>query len=262
MTAVRHDDSTLDPAEFIRQVLGRYDGRFLDCGDEIRRSMAAATREVLDAWLTDEIRARLPVEHRMRAFCVQHELIDELARLIGDECAGRRAGAVVVGGRVYAVYPYLRGVPRRHADITAEVGVEHRLIAVAWAGDALLIRGRATIERVAARDEHVEIVLHERTSGTERRIDAGPGPAEFAASVALAELSPGHWDVHVSVRALGLTRQAPLGMVSDPDIDVSALDRPEATAYFADDGRLVIAVPGAARRRSRAWWRRLAGFSR
>src|SRR6266545_1911129 len=138
MTAVRQGDAAWDPAEFIREqaalleraardappglrashlcrhlrdeVLGGYDGRFLAHGDDLRRRMAAGTREVLDAWLTDEIRAQLPVGHRMRAFCIQHDMIEELTRLVEDEAAGRREGAVVVGGRVYAVYPYLRGV--------------------------------------------------------------------------------------------------------------------------------------------------------
>jgi hypothetical protein len=320
MTAVKPGDAAWDPAELIREqaalleraardappdrrashllghlrddVLGRYDGRFLACDDDLRRHMTAGTRTVLDAWLTDDIRARLPIGHRMRAFCIQHDLIDELARLVEDEAAGRREGGVVVGGRVYALYPYLRGVPRRDADITAEVGVDHRLGAVTWAGDALRIRGRASIERVAARDEHVEIVLLERTSGAERRFgtvprdagDAGDASEDkgrsgdgdcgcgcgcgcgagdandtdgFSASVPMSELCPGQWDVHVSVRALGLVRQAPMGAVRDDGLDGSLPDRPEATAYFTGDGHLAVAVHGRARRLTRTWWRRL-----
>jgi hypothetical protein len=259
MTAVRHGAAACDRAEFIRQVLGGYDGRFLGCGDDQRRRMTADTRQVLDAWLTDEIRAGLPVGHRMRAFCIQHDLIDELARLVADEAAGRREGAVVVGGRVYAVYPYLRGVPRQDADITAEVGVEHRLDAVSWTGDALRISGRAAIERVAARDEHVEIVLHERSAGTELRIGADPTEDDhgFTATVPRSELRPGRWDVHASVRVLGVVRQAPLGAVRAIGLAGALPDRPEATAYLTADGHLAVAVPGTARRLVRAGWRRL-----
>ncbi|HEU5155612.1 MAG TPA: hypothetical protein VFU43_01350 [Streptosporangiaceae bacterium] len=258
-------EASADPAAYVRQALDDYDERFLACDDELRRQLVAGTRRLLAESLTDEIRARLPVDHRIRAFCIRHDLIDELARLIADEAAGRHAGAVVVGGRVYALYPYLRGVPRRDADITAEVGVDHHLAGVSWTADALRIRGRAAIERVAARDQHVEIVLRERATRAELRIDAEPcgdsrpgaGGGEFTAMVAPAGLPPGQWDVHVSVQALGLVRQAPFGSVKDPGLDGSLPDRPEATVYVTGDGHLAIAVPGRAHRLARAWWRRL-----
>jgi hypothetical protein len=278
MTALQPGDTAANPwaagadsVEFVRQVLDRYDGRFLACGDDLRRRMTAGTRQLLDALLTDEIRAQLPVGHRMRAFCIQHDLIDELTRLVADEAAGRREGAVVVGGRVYALYPYLRGVPRQDADVTAEVGVEHRLRAVSWADGALRISGRAAIERIAARDTRVDIVLCERASGEQVRVGADPAPPDaqgtghddddrgdgFAATITLADLRPGHWDVHVSVRALGLVRQAPFGAVGDGAAAGSLPDRPEATVYVTGDGHLAIAVSGRTRRIARTWWRRL-----
>ena len=267
MTALQPGDTNMNPwaagadsVEFVRQVLDRYDGRFLACGDDLRRRMIAGTRQLLDTLLTDEIRAQLPVGHRMRAFCIRHDLIDELTRLVADEAVGRLEGAVVVGGRVYAVYPYLRGVPRQDADITAEVGVEHRLRAVSWADGALRISGRAAIERVAARDTYVEIVLRERATGAELRVGAEPGGGAddegFTVTFALADLRPGHWDVHVCVQALGLVRQAPFGAVRDADLDGTLPDRPAATVYVTGDGHLAIAVHGRARRLARTWWRR------
>lgn len=256
MTALQSGDTTINPwagaadsVEFVRQVLGRYDERFLACGDELRRRMTAGTRRLLDALITDEIRAQLPVGHRMRAFCIQQGLIEELTRLIADEAAGRLEGAVVVGGRVYAVYPYLRGVPRQDADITAEVGVEHEIHAVRLTGGALRISGRAAIERVAARDQHVELVLRERATGAELRVGGAIGDGGFVATIELADLRAGHWDVHVSVRTLGVVRQAPLGA----DDALPLPDRPEATVYRTGDGHLAIAVRG----RARTWWRRL-----
>jgi hypothetical protein len=266
MTALQSGDITTNPwaadadsVDFIRQVLGRYDERFLACGDDLGRRMTAGTRQLLDALLTDEIRAQLPVGHRMRAFCIQHDLVEELTRLVADEAAGRREGAVVVGGRVYALYPYLRGVPRQDADITAEVGVEHRLRAVSWTGGSLRVSGRAAIERVAARDEQIEIVLRERATNAELRVAATAQDGGFAATIALDGdgLRPGHWDVHVSVRALGLIRQAPFGAVRDAHVDGTLPDRPEATVYLTGEGHLAIAVSGRARRLTRTWWRRL-----
>jgi hypothetical protein len=240
------------------EVLGVYDRRFLRYDSDLRRRVVAATRDVLSDWLTDEIRARLPVGYRMRAFCVRYDLIDELERLIRDETEGRREGAVVVGGRIYAVYPYLRGVPRQDADITAEVGVEHRLDAVSWTGDRLRLRGHAAIDRVAAKNDHVEIVLREPEGGAERRVETVPYQGGFEASLGLTALHPGRWDVYVSVETLGLSRQARLGRVRAPGLDTSTRERTGASAYFAEDGHLAIELGGKARRARPPWRRRLA----
>jgi hypothetical protein len=257
-----------DPAEFIRQqpallelavrntplgereqhlrrylrdeVLGGYDRRFLGYDGDLRRRMVAATREVLDAWLTDEIRARLPVGHRMRAFCIQHDLVDELERLVRDEVEGRREGAVVVGGRIYAVYPYLRGVPRQDADITGEVGVDHRLTAVSWSGDRLRIRGYAAIERVATKDDTVELLL--RAGSAEHQVHTDPHQDGFEAVVDPAALEPGRWDVHVSVSALGLTMEARLGQIRSPALKTTPREKPHATAHFPEPGHLAIDI--------------------
>src|SRR5947208_1326597 len=130
-------DSTIS---VLRDVLRVYDHRYLDLDRRQRERLVDGTRRVIgDEGLSDAARAALPAADRLRAFCIQYGLRDELERLIRDEVEGSPAGAVVVGGRIYAMYPYLRGVPRQDADITTEVGVEHRLDAVSWQGGRVRI---------------------------------------------------------------------------------------------------------------------------
>ena len=233
----------------LQDVLRVYDQRFLDLDAPQRERLVEGTRRVLgeDA-LSDAARAALPSAYRLRAFCIRHGLDAELERLIRDEVEGRPAGAVVVGGRVYAMYPYLRGVPRQDADITAEIGVEHRLDSAGWQGRRLRLRGRAAIERVQAREHEVEIVLRERTTGEEVRADAATAPEEgFEAD--LPAPAPGLWDVHVRVSALGVTREARLGTERGPRLKTDPQRRglgsgTAATLHFTEDGHLAVRVDG------------------
>jgi hypothetical protein len=192
-----------------REILRVYDQRFLEVSRPIRRQLVASGKGMLGGLLTEDVRQELPESARLRAFCIENELFEELERLIADEIAGHREGAVVVGGRVYAVYPYLRGVPRQDADITAEVGVDHLLTALVWDKDQLRVRGQAAIARVQARETAVELILGDGTA--ELRIEAETAEAGFEALLPLP--AAGTWTVQVSVRALGVTRTAPFGSV-------------------------------------------------
>ncbi|XVQ13074.1 hypothetical protein ACQP1W_11145 [Spirillospora sp. CA-255316] len=233
----------------LQDVLRVYDHRFLDLDGPQRERLVEGTRQVLgEEALSDAARAALPSSYRLRAFCIRHGLGAELERLIRDEVEGRPAGAVVVGGRVYAMYPYLRGVPRQDADITAEVGVAHQLDAAGWQGRRLRLRGRAAIERVQAREHEIEIVLRERGTGEETRAAATETPDEgFEAD--LPAPGPGLWDVHVSVSALGVTREARLGAERGPRVRTEPQRRglgsgTGATIHFTDDGHLAVLVEG------------------
>ncbi len=191
-----------------REILRVYDQRFLQVDPPVRRQVVTATKGMLDGLLTTEIRRELAEHDRLRAFCIENELFEELERLIADEAAGHREGAVVVGGRVYAVYPYLRGVPRQDADITAEVGVEHCLEALGWSKGLLRIKGWARIARVQAKDPQVRLVL----CGGQEEIVVTPRPLGGDGFEALLEVpEPGVWTVHVEVETLGLSRSAPFG---------------------------------------------------
>jgi hypothetical protein len=234
----------------LRDVLRVYDHRFLDLDRPQRDRLMEGTRQVLgDEGLSDAARAALPAAYRLRAFCIRYGLDDELERMIRDELDGRTVGAVVVGGRVYAMYSYLRGVPRQDADITAEVGVEHRLDATGWRGGRLRIRGRAAIERIAARRTQIEIVLRERRTGQEHRFTA-ESLEEDGFEACFSPPGPGHWDVHVAASALGLTREARLGGERGSRLKTAPQRQTfgtagEAIVHFTNDGHLAVLVEPA-----------------
>ncbi|WP_067481569.1 hypothetical protein [Actinomadura hibisca] len=238
----------------LRDVLRVYDHRFLDLGRAQRDRLVDGTRRVLgDGGLSDAARAALPASYRLRAFCIQNGLREELERLIRDEVRGSPAGAVVVGGRVYALYPYLRGVPRQDADITAEVGVEHRLDAVCWQNKReVRVRGLARLERIETHRTAVDVVLRERRSRTEHRIAAEPCEDGFEAVADMDVPGPGRWDVYVAATALGVTREARFGTVRGPRLRTEPQSRTlgsgdEATVYLTKGGHLAVLVRGAVR---------------
>ncbi len=249
MTLVTTDDTI----SVLRDLLRVYDQRFLCLDGGQREGLLEGTRKVIGAeGLSEDARAVLPSSVRLRAFCIQHGLRDELERLIRDEADGGPAGAVVVGGRVYALYPYLRGVSRQDADITAEVGVDHRLDGAGWHGRKIRIRGTAALQRVETHRTAVDVVVRERTSGKEHRVAAQPRDGGFEAVVDPAALDPGRWDVHVAATSLGITREARLGAVRGPALRTglqrrtTAPDR-DTVIYFTRGGHLalqVIADPG------------------
>ncbi|MBO2450604.1 hypothetical protein J4573_26110 [Actinomadura barringtoniae] len=226
-----------------------YDHRFLAMDGAQRGRLMSGTRQVLgEDGLNDAARAVLPVRYRLRAFCIQHGLQDELERLIREELDGHEVGAVVVGGRVYAVYPYLRGVPRQDADVTSEVGLRHRLDEASWQGKRVRVRGVAAIERIEARETKVELILRERRSRVEHRFPAdasASGGFEVEADMALP--GPGRWDARVAASALGVTREARFGTVRADRLDTESQRRAltsnlASTIYFTKGGYLAVVV--------------------
>ncbi|CNF95570.1 Uncharacterised protein [Mycobacterium tuberculosis] len=254
-------DSTLDPAaapnrtadchvSIMRDVLRVYDHRYLTLDRPQRERLVDGTRRVLgDEGLSEAARAALPASARLRAFCIQHDLREELERLIRDEAEGSPAGAVVVGGRIYAMYPYLRGVPRQDADITTEVGVDHRLDEVGWQGRRVRVRGVAALQRVETDRTAVDLVLRERTSGREHGFPAVPRPdgvRGFEAVADPADVEPGRWDVHVAATALGVTREARFGAVRAGGLRTGPQRRAaggrDVALYFTRGGHLALFV--------------------
>ncbi|MDX6739020.1 hypothetical protein [Actinocorallia sp. A-T 12471] len=202
--------TTTPTLSITREILRVYDQRFLEVEQPVRRQVVTATKGMLGGLLTAEVRQELPEGQRLRAFCIENELFEELERLIADELAGRKEGAVVVGGRVYAVYPYLRGVPRQDADITDEVGVEHVISGLSWdRSGRLKIAGRAAISRVQARGQAVKLILRDGDESVEHAVSTTGEEFEYV----LEPPGTGLWTVDVEVTVLGLRRTAPFGTV-------------------------------------------------
>jgi len=235
----------------LRDVLGVYDERFLDLAPDDRRRLVRGTGQVLgDDGLPPDVRAVLPAAFRLRAFCIQHELYDELERLIRDEQAGEVVGAVVVGGRVYAMYPFLRGLPRHDADITDEVVAVHRLDGLSFAGDKIRVRGWAAISQVQAREFTVDLML--RQGHAERLVKGTADRDSFEVLITPADLPPGIWDVCLQVSTLGVTREAAFGTERHTALRTDPRERDGVRAFFAEpDGTLAIEIPGEIRRAGR-----------
>ncbi|MEV5827531.1 hypothetical protein AB0L25_18360 [Spirillospora sp. NPDC052242] len=234
----------------LRDVLRVYDHRFLELDPLQRARLVEGTRRLIGAdGLDDVARAALPASARLRAFCIQHDLLDELERLIRDEVEGGPAGAVVVGGRIYAMYPFLRGVPRQDVDITGEVGVDHRLDGADWQGRRVRIRGAARLQRVATDRSSAEILLRERSTGREHRLPTAPRadvPGGFELLADPAAIEPGRYDVHIAATALGVRREARFGAVRPAGVRTGpqrrAVGAKDATLYFTRGGYLALLV--------------------
>lgn len=254
MTSDCTSDLTSDSlVSVLHDVLRVYDHRYLSLDRVQRERLVAGTRRLLgEEGLSDAARAAMPASVRLRAFCIQHGLHEELERLIRDEAEGSPAGAVVVGGRIYAMYPYLRGVPRQDADITTEVGVEHRLDAVCWQGRKVRVRGVAALQRVETNHTAVDLILRERTSGKEHGFPAEPRPdgaRGFEAVADPAAVEPGRWDVHVAATAHGVTREARFGSVRAEGLRTGPQRRTagpkDVAVYFTKGGHLALFVTDA-----------------
>ncbi|GAB3682740.1 hypothetical protein GCM10027589_52550 [Actinocorallia lasiicapitis] len=231
-----------------REILRVYDQRFLEVEPPVRRTLATATKTILDGLLTDDVRKGLAEAHRLRAFCIENEMFEELERLISDEVAGRKEGAVVVGGRVYAVYPYLRGVPRQDADITAEVGVEHRLDTLSWdKSGRLRVKGSASVARVQARNPEITLLLSD--GEVEYRYAASVAEDGFEALIDLPE--KGAWRFRVEVKVLGLTRASAFGAVRGPEFrEPKARD---GIAFSLTDALEISLAPATTEKKRRFW---------
>ncbi|GAB2809444.1 hypothetical protein GCM10022221_03520 [Actinocorallia aurea] len=240
--------TTTPTLSITREILRVYDQRFLEVEQPVRRQVVTATKGLLGGLLTADVRQELPEGERLRAFCIENELFEELERLIADELAGHKEGAVVVGGRVYAVYPYLRGVPRQDADITAEVGVDHVLTGLSWdRSGRLKIVGRAAISRVQARGQEIQLIFRDGDETVAHPVSDSGEEFEYALEVPEA----GMWTVDVEVTVLGLRRTAPFGTVLAPGFKNPKVR--EGITIDLSDG-LWIGIDGTALPRPRRFW--------
>lgn len=197
------------------EVLKRFNKRFLKMKPERQRRLTAEIKKVLDRWMTDDVRRRLNVRWRLRAYCVQHDLFDELLEVVRIDLGQEKPGEVTEDGRVYLAHPLFRAgtIPDECFDQTARKPVDHLLRAVEFAGGVLLLRGRATWGPDP--DQRVEVVLRETITGEEHRVPADAPDFEVRLDLATVAgggpLPPGHWDASVAVTVNGMTGESRLG---------------------------------------------------
>ncbi|MFJ9035446.1 glycosyltransferase [Streptomyces sp. NPDC102406] len=198
--------------------------------EDIRERIYPEVRSWVANWVTDPIVQRLEPRDRVLLHLLRADRFDEMMTVIRDAKKDAGRGHVVEAGRVYWDHPLFRdtavGVPDSAFDVTGRLPVHHRTASADWReGGVLRLTGHAYIEHVASRDAATELVLrcHDADHAEVRvpaRVHAVAGlpdderyaDAGFVADIPLptaasgAPLGRGRWDLHLDVRAQGVSR--------------------------------------------------------
>jgi hypothetical protein len=196
---------------------------------------------------------RLSAMARLRLHLVRHQMLDELLAFVRFEKELARSKVstpvIVDGGRALARYPFLRdrdrAIPDYCYDVTAQLGVRHRVTRAELHGTTLHLAGHGYLHRVATDDVTTELVLRERDSKAEFRLSVThtttPGlgadedqghyiydKAGFEAAVDIttaadgSPLQDGLWDISLAVGAQGITREVRIGCKRAADVSGKA----------------------------------------
>ncbi len=213
----------------------------------------ARLAEVIAPLWHEGLNDRLSAMARLRLHLVRHQMLDELLALVRfeRELAGSRVSTPVIvdSGRALARYPFLRdpdlAIPDSCYDVTAQLGVRHRITRAELHGTTLHLAGHGYLHRVATEDVTTELVLRERDSKEEFRLPvthtATPGlgadedqghytyeKAGFEAAVDITTaadggpLRNGLWDVSLVIGAQGITREVRIGSKRAADVSGKA----------------------------------------
>ncbi|MFH9671755.1 glycosyltransferase [Streptomyces sp. NPDC017405] len=198
--------------------------------------------EIIEPLWHEGMNAQLSAMARLRLHLVRHRMLDEVLELVAFERQLARTKVatplLIEDGRALARYPFLRdperAVPDECYDVTAQLGVRHRVTRAELDGGTLHLAGHAYLHRVETREVGTELVLRERDSKTEYRLPVTHTPtpglgadqdegryaydlAGFEAAVELSTaadgkpLADGLWDISLAVGAQGLRKEVRIG---------------------------------------------------
>ncbi|MFH9656995.1 glycosyltransferase [Streptomyces sp. NPDC017248] len=198
--------------------------------------------EIIEPLWHEGMNAQLSAMARLRLHLVRHRMLDEVLELVAFERQLARTKVatplLIEDGRALARYPFLRdperAVPDECYDVTAQLGVRHRVTRAELDGGTLHLAGHAYLHRVETREVGTELVLRERDSKTEYRLPVTHTPtpglgadqdegryaydlAGFEAAVDLSTaadgkpLADGLWDISLAVGAQGLRKEVRIG---------------------------------------------------
>ncbi|MGI5375648.1 glycosyltransferase [Streptomyces sp. CA-251387] len=216
------------------------------------KALARLAETIAPLW-HEGLNDRLSAMARLRLHLVRHQMLDELLTLVQFEKELARTSVstpvLVDGGRALARYPFLRdpdrAVPDSCYDVTAQLGVRHRVTRAELHGTTLHLAGHGYLHRVATEDVTTDLVLRERDSKVEFRLPvthtATPGlgadedqghytyeKAGFEAAVDItsaadgAPLPDGLWDISLAIGAQGITREVRIGSKRAADVSGEA----------------------------------------
>ncbi|SDI26143.1 Glycosyl transferase family 2 [Sinosporangium album] len=203
---------------------------FLVAEEVERKQIAEEVAELCDEWMTEGVRKRLPSIDRQRLESLAD--IDRLVRLAQIEAAS----------------------------------VDSRLTGLWWQEGSLAVAGTATLEGLEPPgDYEVALVLRLRRGGLhDVTVPVSGGPRGFTASVEVAGLASGVWDIYAAVTCEGVTRLGRLGADRDEKVvrpSARVHDDIVLMPYFTrthgnlsiDVGGHVTSVPGRVRLRGTRW---------
>ncbi|MFF7182826.1 glycosyltransferase [Streptomyces sp. NPDC008121] len=263
------------------ELLRRFDRRYLRADEAERKALVELARPHAEAWVTPGVLARLDVAERLRVHCLREGLLDELARVVEWDLAGRPGKALLRDGRLYAAVPYppvSSAVYEELCDITdVALGASprRRVDELTWRGSVLELSGYAYLDQVDTDGLETEVVL--RHAATKQEIvvpaqrEGSPhltvsrgretydyGLAGFRASFDLAaadggrSLGAGTWEVFLRCTARGMTASGGLGGALGPDVpqrtvrrtvDLSPADGcPHTVSVGPSDGKLALQI--------------------
>ncbi|MFS2294224.1 MAG: glycosyltransferase [Actinomadura sp.] len=234
---------------FQRDVLHRFDARFLTLPEGEARQTIDGARALCEDFLTPSVLMRMPPRHRVLAHCVRTGR-DELLRRVIEAAAGPEPVPVKVDkDRAHARYPGFRepaaAVPDAYFDITDRLRVERTVTALGWDGDRLRVGGTAAITRLDTADQVATLLLRSKKSGGEHRVAVDrAGDGGFTVAVSPAAVAPGVpaadvWDLHLEMSSGLLVKEARLGADRAPEIDAA----PPARFVASKDGAAAAVTP-------------------
>lgn len=185
-------------------------------------------RQWARSYVTDGLFRSLTPPDRLIVHLLRTDRYEDLMAVARNAKEDAARGNVVDKGRVYWSHPFFRdpakAVPDACFDVTDRIPVHHELAEVAWTGDGDVLRltGHARIESLGPLQPTTRLILRPNgfrhpdihvpaTVGTARHPGDDP-TAGFTADVDLrtvdagAPLGDGLWDVHLDVRAQGVSR--------------------------------------------------------
>ncbi|MFF9327577.1 glycosyltransferase family 2 protein [Streptomyces sp. NPDC014776] len=263
------------------ELLRRFDRRYLDADEAGRKELAALAAPYAREWVTPGVRAELDVAERLRAHCLAEGLLDELARVVEWDLAGRPGKTRIRDGRLYAAAPY---PPQSSAaydelcDITGAVlavSPRRRVDRITWTGGVVALSGYAYLDQVDTDDLTTSIVLRHPVTRREIALAAEAVPSPYltvsrgketydygrsgfraAIDVASADggnpLEPGAWEVSLRCTAHGVSAGGGLGGALGHEVARSSErhvlplgadgGRPHTVSLGPQDGKLVLRI--------------------
>lgn len=214
---------------FQRDVLHRFNGRFLAASEDERRETRESVRALCEEYLTSSVLMRMPPRHRLLAHCVLGDHRRLLVEVIKAALGPEPVPVIVDKDRAFSLFPGFRdpsaAVPDAYFDVTDRLRVQRSVTALGWDGDRLRVGGTALLSMVdTAGQGTAAVLLRSKKSGGEHRLEVARD-ADFAVDIAAGSMPSGTWDLHVEVAGDHLVKEARLGADRVPEIDTAPAAR-------------------------------------